>query len=69
MIAVRDISTNICVHELGNKPEVDCTYLFTTEKAWMGYILAIITELRDISRPLTDVDFTKSLKQGENFIG
>ena len=35
----------------------------------MGYILAIITEFRDISRPLTDVDFTINLTQGENFIG
>ena len=64
-----DISTNICVNELRNKPEVECTHLFTTGKAWMGYILAIITEFRDISRPLTDVDFTINLTQGENFIG
>ena len=43
MIATRHISNNICVYELRNKPEVDCTHLFTTEKAWIGYILASIT--------------------------
>ena len=43
VIAARHISNNIYVNELRNEPEVDCTHLITTEKAWMGYILAIIT--------------------------
>ena len=42
VIAARHISDNICVNELRNEPEVACTHLFTTEKAGMGYILAII---------------------------
>ena len=41
-IAVTHIS-NICVNELRNKPELECTHLFTTKKARMGYILTIIT--------------------------
>ena len=42
VISARNISNNICVNELTNEPEVDCTNIFTTEKAGMGYIVAII---------------------------
>ena len=43
VIAARHISDNIWVNELINEPEVYCTHLFTTEKARMGYKLAITT--------------------------
>ena len=42
VMAARHVSNNISVNELRNEPEVDCIHLFTTKKAWMGYVLVII---------------------------
>ena len=43
VIAARHISNNICVNELRYESKVDCTHLRTTEKAWRGCILTIIS--------------------------